>query len=167
MGVEEHRKYAVGNIGFAVVTVSDTRSEENDESGAIMKKMIAEHGHRVVWYGIIKNEKEEVRRVAERLLSAEDVDAIVFSGGTGVSSKDITIEAILPLMEKILPGFGEMFRYLSMKEIGSAAIMSRAMAGIANEKAIFCLPGSKNAVELAMEKIILKECGHILWEVRK
>jgi len=167
MGVDEHKKHAVKNIGFAIVIVSDTRNEKNDESGAIMKEMIKESDNRVVWYGIIKNDGDAIRRKAEELLSMDETDAIIFSGGTGISSRDITVDTIAPLMEKHLPGFGEIFRFMSMKEIGSAAIMSRAMAGVARGKAIFCLPGSKNAVKLAMEEIILKECGHILWEVRK
>ena len=167
MGVEEHKKHAVKNIAFAVVVVSDTRNEENDESGKLMKRMIEESGNRVGWYGIVKNEKEDIKRIAEKLLSDEQIDAIIFSGGTGISSRDVTVDTIQPLMDKILPGFGEMFRYLSMKEIGSAAIMSRAMAGIKNKKALFSLPGSKNAVRVAMKEIILKECGHILWEARK
>ncbi len=167
MGVEEHKKHALKNIGFAVVVVSDTRSKENDESGKMIMEMIKEASHRVEWYGIIKNDVKEIEKTAENLLSMEKIDAIIFSGGTGISSRDVTVEATMPLMEKILPGFGEMFRFLSMKEIGSAAIMSRAVAGVADKKAIFCLPGSKNAVKLAMDEIILKECGHILWEVRK
>jgi len=167
MGVEEHKKHALKNIGFAVVVVSDTRSKENDESGKLIMEMIKEASHRVEWYGIIKNDMNEIEKTAENLLSMEKIDAIIFSGGTGISSRDVTVEATMPLMEKILPGFGEMFRFLSMKEIGSAAIMSRAVAGVADKKAIFCLPGSKNAVKLAMDEIILKECGHILWEVRK
>ena len=167
MGVEEHKKHALKNIGFAVVVVSDTRSKENDESGKMIMEMIKEASHRVEWYGIIKNDMNEIEKTAENLLSMEKIDAIIFSGGTGISSRDVTVEATMPLMEKILPGFGEMFRFLSMKEIGSAAIMSRAVAGVADKKAIFCLPGSKNAVKLAMDEIILKECGHILWEVRK
>jgi len=167
MGVEEHKKHALKNIGFAVVVVSDTRSKENDESGKLIMEMIKEASHRVEWYGIIKNDVKEIEKTAENLLSMEKIDAIIFSGGTGISSRDVTVEATMPLMEKILPGFGEMFRFLSMKEIGSAAIMSRAVAGVADKKAIFCLPGSKNAVKLAMDEIILKECGHILWEVRK
>jgi len=167
MGVDEHKRHAIKNIGFAVVIVSDTRNEKNDESGAMIKEMIRKKGDRVEWYGIIKNDEERIREVTRELLSAENVDAIIFSGGTGISSRDITVDTIMPLMEKHLPGFGEMFRFLSMKEIGSAAIMSRAAAGVAKRKAIFCLPGSKNAVELAMREIILKECGHILWEVRK
>ena len=143
MGVEEHKKHALKNIGFAVVVVSDTRRKENDESGKLIMEMIKEASHRVEWYGIIKNDMNEIEKTAENLLSMEKIDAIIFSGGTGISSRDVTVEATMPLMEKILPGFGEMFRFLSMKEIGSAAIMSRAVAEWLTKRQFSAFPVQK------------------------
>lgn len=167
MGAIEHKKHSIKDIGFALVIVSDTRTEENDASGALMKELISKAGHRVVSYKIVKNDKNEISSEALRLLSLDDVEAIIFCGGTGISSRDVTIEAIKPIFEKELNGFGEIFRILSMEEIGSAAIMSRATAGVTRGKAIFCIPGSKNAVKLALKRLILEECGHILWEVKR
>ncbi|HHF56527.1 MAG TPA: MogA/MoaB family molybdenum cofactor biosynthesis protein [Thermoplasmatales archaeon] len=167
MGVEEHKKHAIQNISFALITVSDSRNEATDESGALIKEMAGKEGHSITEYRIIKNDRKEIEDVVKELLDRRDVDAILFCGGTGISSKDITVDTVKPFLEKELPGFGEMFRMLSMQEIGTAAMLSRAIAGIARRKAIFCIPGSKNAVKLAMEKIILEECGHILWEARK
>ncbi|MCD6330962.1 MAG: molybdenum cofactor biosynthesis protein MoaB [Thermoplasmata archaeon] len=162
MGVEEHKKHAIKNIKFAVFVVSDTRNEKTDESGKLIKELIEKKGHNAVEYKIIKNDEKEIINALQC-----NADAIVFCGGTGISKKDITIDVVKPLLQKELPGFGEMFRILSMEEIGTAAIMSRATAGIIDGKAVFCIPGSKNAVKTAMKKIILEECGHILWEARR
>lgn len=167
MGAIEHKKHSIKNIGFALVIVSDTRTKENDASGALMKELITKAGHNIVSYKIVKNDKEEISSEASRLLSLGDVNAIIFCGGTGISKRDVTIEAIKPIFEKELNGFGEVFRILSMEEIGSAAIMSRATAGVRNGRAIFCIPGSKGAVKLALESLILEECGHILWEAKR
>jgi len=167
MGVEEHKKHAIQNISFAVVTVSDSRNEATDESGMLIKEMVGKRRYSIAEYRIIKNDRKQIEDTMKELLDRNDVDVIIFCGGTGISSKDMTVDTIKPFLEKELPGFGEMFRMLSMQEIGTAAMLSRATAGIARKKAIFCIPGSKNAVKLAMEKIILEECGHILWEVRK
>ncbi|RLF45100.1 MAG: molybdenum cofactor biosynthesis protein [Thermoplasmata archaeon] len=167
MGIEEHKKHALKKIGFAVVTVSDTRNEMTDESGALIMEKLKKEGHSIKDYRIIKNEREKIEKTLKELLKKNDVDAVIFCGGTGISSKDVTVDAIKPFLQKELPGFGEIFRMLSMEEIGTAAMLSRTTAGIANKKAIFCIPGSKNAARLAIEKIILKECGHILWEARR
>ena len=162
MSVEEHKKHAIKNIKFAVFVVSDTRNEKTDESGKLIKELIEKNKHNIVEYKIIKNDEKEILNALQY-----NADAIIFCGGTGISKKDITIDVVKPLLQKELPGFGEMFRILSIEEIGTAAIMSRATAGIIDGKAIFCIPVSKNAVKTAMEKIILEECGHILWEARK
>jgi len=164
MGAKDHKKHSIKDISFALVTVSDTRTEENDESGKIIIEFIEKAGHRVVDYGIMKDDREMIAREAKRLLSEEDVQAIIFTGGTGIARRDVTVEAVRPFLEKELPGFGEIFRALSMEEIGSAAMLSRATAGISNGKALFCIPGSRGAVKLALKKLILEECGHILWE---
>lgn len=162
-----HKHLYEGKIGFAIIVTSDTRNFENDESGSIMKRLIEEYGYIVAYYDIVKNDKGKIKEKLEETLKNEDVNIIIFSGGTGISKRDVTVDAVKPLLEKELSGFGEIFRWLSYKEIGSAAIMSRAFAGIKNGKAIFCLPGSKNAVELAMKEIILREAAHIMGEVNK
>ena len=167
MGSKEHKKHAVANIGFGVVTISDTRTVETDTSGMLIRELIVGEGHHVGHYSIIKDEKRGISNLLQDLLRDDSLDAFIFSGGTGISTRDITPEAIRPLLDKELPGFGEMFRFLSMDEIGSAAMMSRAIGGISNGKPIFCIPGSRGAVSLAMRKIILKETGHMLYEVRK
>lgn len=164
MGAKDHKKHALKNIGFAIVTVSDTRTQADDFSGALIKKLVVKAGHRVIAYELLKNDKNMIIRAASKLLVRDGVDAVVFCGGTGISSKDITVESIRPMFDKELSGFGEIFRSISYKEIGSAAIMSRAIAGVVEGKIVFCIPGSKNAAKLVMEKLILAECGHILWE---
>ena len=167
MGSKDHKKHAALNIGFAVVTISDTRTVETDTSGLLVRDLIEDAGHHVEHYSIIKDDGEAIERLARMLFQETTVDAIVFCGGTGISPRDITPESVRPLLEKELPGFGELFRNLSQREIGSAAMMSRALAGIANGKAIFCIPGSRAAVSLAMDQLILQETGHLLWEMRK
>jgi molybdenum cofactor biosynthesis protein B len=167
LGHHEHKKHAVENIGFALVTVSDTRTVEDDESGKLILKLIEGAGHKVVSYNIVKDTERDIRFEAERVLGKEDVSAAIFCGGTGVAARDVTIETIKPMLDKELSGFGEIFRVMSLEEIGSAAIMSRATAGVRKGKVIFCIPGSKGAVKLAMTKLILEECGHILWEANK
>jgi len=167
LGAHEHKKHSIKNINFAIVTISDTRTKQNDLSGILIQEILKNNGHNINHYEIIKDDKKEIMSKAKNILSIEDIQAIIFTGGTGISSRDITIEAIKPLIQKELPGFGEIFRMLSMDEIGSAAIMSRAIGGIADDKIIFCIPGSKGAVKLAMEQLILKECGHMLWEINR
>ncbi len=167
MGSKEHKHHAVKDIGFAVVTISDTRTAETDTSGILIREFIKDAGHRIEHTSIIRDERESITGLTRTLLDDPSIDAIILTGGTGISNRDITPESVRPLIEKELPGFGELFRTLSMSEIGSAAMMSRAMAGIANKKAIFCIPGSRGAVSLAMKRLILEEAGHMLWEVRK
>jgi len=167
LGAHEHKKHSIKNINFAIVTISDTRTKQNDLSGILIQEILKNNGHNINHYEIIKDDKKEIMSKAKNILSIDDIQAIIFTGGTGISSRDITIESIKPLIQKELPGFGEIFRMLSMDEIGSAAIMSRAIGGIADDKIIFCIPGSKGAVKLAMEQLILKECGHMLWEINR
>jgi len=165
MSHKRHKKNAPESVKAAVVTVSDTRTMEDDLSGAIIKDILTENGHQVVEYDVIRDDVGIIREKINRILSS-DVDIIIMNGGTGVSKRDVTVEALEGLIEKELPGFGELFRYLSYKEIGTTAILSRAFAGVSKEKAIICLPGSKNAVTLGMN-FIVGELGHLVWEVRK
>jgi molybdenum cofactor biosynthesis protein B len=152
---------------FAVVVTSDTRSEKDDETGKVAKGFIESEGHRVVRHLILPNNEERIKAEIKRLLNDDAIQVVITSGGTGIGSKDKTIAAVTPLFSKDMPGFGEHFRRLSYDDVGGAAIMSRATAGVANGKLIFCLPGSKNAMKIALTKIILPNIGHMQWEIHR
>ena len=155
-------------ISCAVITVSDTRNIATDESGRLIKELLKASNHQVSCYEIIPDESVFIRQTVEQVIHKEDVEAVMISGGTGISYRDVTIESIKPLFEKELPGFGELFRFLSYQyDIGTASILSRATCGIANNRIIFSLPGSLKAVQFAMEKIILAELGHMVMEIHK
>ena len=146
-----------------VITVSDTRTEEDDSSGDHIVNALEDKGVSVISKVIIPDDESLISSaITERL---NEADVILITGGTGVSSRDVTVETIK--FDKVLPGFGELFRYLSYKEIGSSAIMSRATLGIKDNVPVFCLPGSLNAVKLAMDKLVLPEIGHLLGELRR
>ncbi len=167
MGYEEHKKHAHGPVNCAVITVSSTRSHEEDTSGKEIMSLLEAKGHTVAGYNIIKDDIPMIQTQVEGSLNDRGVQAIIINGGTGIGGKDVTIEAVKPFLEKELVGFGELFRHLSYKEIGSPAIMSRALAGVASGKIIICLPGSTNACKLAMENLILPELGHMVHEIGK
>lgn len=155
------------SLGCAIITVSDTRTKETDKSGQFIQEILRIYGHSTIEYLIIKDEKLAVVTQIEDLCQREDIDAVIFNGGTGIAPRDTTYDAIEHLLEKTLPGFGELFRWLSYQEIGSRAIASRAVAGIYKSKLVFSLPGSTNAVKLAVEKLILPELVHLLLQLRK
>ena len=165
VGVEEHRKAAVPNVRCAVITVSDTRAHETDVSGRAIVELLEDAGHIVAKRQILRDEPMDVRDAV--LANVADVDAIITTGGTGITSRDSTYEAVASIFEKHLDGFGELFRMLSYEEIGSAAMMTRAAAGVARGTAIFLLPGSEHAVRLGMTKLILPELGHVVRELRR
>lgn len=166
--LNNHRKQSATNIRNAIITISDTRNYETDKSGKIIKRLLEDAGHVVEKYIIVSDEEKKIQSAVEGMLNTDEIDVILMNGGTGIAKRDVTIEAIRPFLDKELPGFGELFRYLSYElDIGSASILSRAVAGAAGNKVIFALPGSSGAVTLAMEKIILKEIGHLVNEVRK
>jgi len=168
MSHEEHLKYAeeISNINVAVLTVSDTRTKETDESGKILIHILKDCNKcNVVYYEIVKDETKEIENFINKVI--DDVDVIITNGGTGISKRDVTIETVKKFFEKTLDGFGEIFRYLSYAEIGSGAIMSRATAGVCKGKIIISIPGSPNAVKLALEKIVIPEISHIVWELRR
>ena len=167
MGHIEHKHIAPKNIKCAVITVSDTRTEEQDTSGKAIVELLRAAGHEPQYFGIIKDEPEQIRNKLEDVLTLDDIQAVVVDGGTGMGIRDITIEAIEPKFDKVLPGFGELFRMLSFEEIGSSAMMSRASAGVINGKIVFCIPGSEKAVRLAVNKLIAPELGHVVLEVSK
>ncbi|AFY76061.1 molybdenum cofactor synthesis domain protein [Pleurocapsa sp. PCC 7327] len=150
------------SVNCAVITVSDTRTFETDRSGQLIEQLLQQAGHRVDAYAIIKDEPTQIETQLRQLCEIPDVDAIVFSGGTGIAPRDTTYDALSKLLEKTLPGFGEIFRYLSYQEIGSRAIASRATAGVYRQKLVFSLPGSSSAVKLALEKLILPELVHLV-----
>jgi molybdenum cofactor biosynthesis protein B len=168
-GYAEHKNLSADkdHLPFAVVTVSDSRDEETDKSGKIIKELLEGKGHRVARYRIVKDDTDAVREELEACLSSPDVCVVVTNGGTGVARRDGTYEVVTSFLEKTLSGFGEIFRMLSYEDIGAGAIMSRATAGIARGKVVFAIPGSSGAVRLAMEKLILEEAGHLYWEITK
>jgi len=156
-----------GALGFAVLTLSDTRTEENDKSGQYLHAAIAAAGHRVVRYAVVKDEPADVAAQLRGALNDPAVAIVVTNGGTGIAARDTAYETVVGLLEKRLDGFGELFRMLSYEEIGAAAMLSRAVAGIAAGRVIFSLPGSTKAVRLGMEKLILPQAGHLYYELRK
>ena len=151
-----------------VITVSDTRTEETDKSGMLMKTLLEENGHKIVRYEIVKDEQLSINEAILKGCQDTLVDAILLNGGTGIAKRDVTIETVQEIIEKEIIGFGELFRMLSYTEdIGSAAILSRAIAGVAMNTAIFSTPGSSGAVKLAMNKLILPELAHVIREIRR
>ncbi|MDO7487876.1 MogA/MoaB family molybdenum cofactor biosynthesis protein [Peribacillus frigoritolerans] len=168
MSVKNHKKAVTEAVRCMVITVSDTRDEETDKSGALMKELLKSSGHEVTEYVIVKDERKAIQDAITSGSKSGTVDVILTNGGTGIAKRDVTIEAVKELMTKEIPGFGEIFRMLSYQEdIGSAAILSRAIAGVVNNKAVFSTPGSSGAVRLAMNKLILPELGHVVGELRK
>jgi len=167
MGHQEHREKSPRSVNCAVLTISDSRTEVDDESGRFIRDKLNENGHGVLFYSILRNEAESIKGTIEKLLGEKELQIIITSGGTGVSRRDITVETITPVLEKTLAGFGELFRFLSFQEIGTASMMSRAVAGVARGKVILCIPGSLGAATLAMEKIILPEIGHMVREATR
>ena len=156
-----HHRHAAASVACAVVTVSDSRTPETDVSGTRIRTALEEAGHRVVSYDILPDEPARIREHVERALANPDVWAVIVNGGTGIAPRDTTYEALTSLFEKRLDGFGELFRMLSWEQVGSAAMLSRAAAGVARGKILASLPGSPDAVTLAMERLLVPELGHI------
>ena len=156
-----HHDHDADTVAVAVVTVSSSRSLEEDASGDRIVDAFESAGHEVVVRELVDDEFDGVQGTVDRLVRRDDTDAVVTTGGTGVTPDDVTPEAVRPLFEKTLPGFGELFRRLSYEEVGTRTVGSRATAGIADATAVFCLPGSENAVRLGVEDVILPEIGHL------
>jgi len=167
MGVKEHRKHGPKIVVAAVLTVSDTRNRRTDETGKIIRQALEKAGHKVMRQGIVKDEKKEILSWLRAALADPVIHAIIINGGTGISRRDVTIEVVRPLLEKELPGFGEIFRMLSFKKIGGAAMMSRALAGTSKRKIVICTPGSPDAARLALEELLLSDLGHMVWEAKR
>ena len=162
-----HKAEAPKSVRCYVLTVSDTRTEENDTSGRAIADLLSAAGHTVAARAIVKDDPASVRATIARQLASTDVQAIITTGGTGITSRDSTFEAVDALLEKRLDGFGELFRMLSFEQIGPAAMMSRASAGLAAGKIVVSLPGSEGAVRLAMERLLLPELGHLVQQASK
>ncbi|MFO0922214.1 MAG: molybdenum cofactor biosynthesis protein B [Pirellulales bacterium] len=165
MSVEEHKAKARATLEIAIITISDTRTFETDRGGSLIEKLTLANGHRIADRRIIRDDVELIRATVEELLPTE-VDAILLTGGTGLGPRDVTFEALAPLLEQTIPGFGELFRMLSYAEIGAASMLSRAFAGVCKHTLLFALPGSPAAVQLAMEKLVLPELPHLVSHVR-
>jgi molybdenum cofactor biosynthesis protein B len=173
MGSEEHKLKAPKEVRFALVTCSSSRFESlkqgkpfKDESGDLAERMVKSAGFSISYRTIVSDDPNAIRQIVEELCSKPDVDIIVLSGGTGLTPKDLTVDAVKPMFEKEIPGFGEIFRILTFQEEGSIAILSRATAGVYKGKAVFILPGSPKAVKLAFERIIIPEAAHIVLHIR-
>ena len=166
MSVAEHKARGKKSIRCFVITVSDTRSQDTDSSGQIIKSLLQAAEHQIAGYGIVKDEPAQIEALLTEALAAFEIDAVIVNGGTGIAPRDGTYEVVSRLLEKKLDGFGEIFRYLSYLDIGSAAIMSRSAAGAARGKVLISLPGSKGAVTLAMEKLVVPEIRHMVSQLQ-
>ncbi len=168
MAYDQHTHAAEPNVArCAVVTLSDTRTEQTDGSGRRIRELMTEAGHRVAHYQVVRDDPAEFEPLLLSLLTRDDVDAVLTNGGTGISRRDQTIAIVERHLDQPLPGFGELFRMLSWDQIGSGAMLSRTVGGIAKGKVVFAMPGSTKAVELAMTRLILPEIKHLLFELRK
>ncbi|CAH2716076.1 Molybdenum cofactor biosynthesis protein B [Neobacillus rhizosphaerae] len=168
MSTQEHKQEAPKTVNCKVITVSDTRDQDTDKSGKLMMELLEQAGHNIADYVIVKDVSEHIQTEILKGCDRDDIDVILTNGGTGIAKRDVTIETIQGLLEKEIVGFGELFRLLSYQEdIGSAAILSRAIAGVVKNKAVFSTPGSSGAVKLAMNKLILPEIGHVVREIKK
>jgi molybdopterin adenylyltransferase len=163
----EHKATAPHSIGCWVLTVSDTKTPETDTSGQLIRKLLTDAGHHVIGSSIVRDEPKDVQRVIGEACARDEVQAVLVTGGTGVTSRDSTYEAIEALLDKRLPGFGELFRMLSYQEVGAAAMMSRAQLGVHARRVVVSMPGSPNACRLALEKLVIPELSHLIREVSR
>ena len=166
MGQHEHHAAAPRTVTVAVVTLSDSRSPADDRTGDTIVALLEAAGHSGAGRELVREDPPAIRAALEAAL-AGPAQAVILNGGTGIAPRDSTPEIVAPLLECELPGFGELFRQLSFREIGAAAMLSRALAGVARGKLLFALPGSKAACRLALERLILPELGHLVGELRK
>lgn len=169
---EEHKAKAPTSLNFAIITISTSRFERlqtnekvRDPSGELISTALKNAGHSIVYRETLSDNTEHIQDCLRRIKTDHSIDVVITCGGTGITPTDVTIEAAEPLLDKILPGFGELFRIISYNKIGSPAIMTRAMAGIMAAKIVFCLPGSPHAVETALTELIIPEIGHIVTHV--
>jgi molybdenum cofactor biosynthesis protein B len=165
--VDEHRAAAPEQIRCAVLTLSDTRTPETDTSGGYIREALASAGHVVADYRVLKDDPDPIAALVQAWAADPGIDAVLTNGGTGIARRDSTYDALAGLLEKRIDGFGELFRMLSWEEIGAAAMLSRAVAGTIGSTLVVAMPGSSNAVRLAMEKLVLPELRHLVYELRK
>ena len=161
----EHRAQAPDSVRVAVIVVSDTRTLETDKGGLLIEELLEAAGHEIASRQVVRDDLEAIKGVAADAISS-DSEVVILTGGSGIGPRDVTPEAIRPMLTRELPGFGEVFRVLSFEQVGAATMLSRAFAGVAGRTLVFVLPGSTNAVQLAMEKLIVPEIGHLVREVR-
>jgi molybdenum cofactor biosynthesis protein B len=164
---EQHREIAArqGPIPLAIITVSDTRTRENDTGGDLIEQRAIAAGHQVVFRTIVRDEPDQIGALLDQIISETKARLLLFTGGTGIAPRDTTYDVISRRIEKPMPGFGELFRMLSFAEVGPAAMLSRATAGVYRGRLVFSMPGSPNAVQVAMDKLIIPEIEHLAWEV--
>ena len=162
-----HRRDAPGLVPTVIVTVSDSRSLETDSGGALVEEMLGAAGQPVTGRRIVPDEPEAIRAALDQAIAESESRAVIMTGGTGIAPRDVTPDTIEPELDRLVPGFGELFRMLSYEDIGSAALLSRALAGLKQGKVVFVIPGSRGAVRLAMEKLIVPELGHLAGEAIK
>ncbi len=163
----EHRAHAPKSIACFVLTVSDTRTRETDTGGAAVRELLTASGHRIAGSAIVRDEPVEVQRIVRERCADPAVQVVILTGGTGITARDSTFEAVEALLDKRLPGFGELFRMLSYQEIGAAAMLSRAQAGVRNGRIVVSLPGSPGACRLGLERLLIPELGHLVREVNR
>lgn len=166
MGVHQHRKAAPASVGVGILSVSTTRTLENDESGLWIARRAKKEGHEVRFHQVVTDEITAIREAALKSIRNHDLKALLVTGGTGITPKDVTIEAIKPLFAKEMAAFGSIFAQLSYEEIDSAAILSRAAAGVIGSTVVFCMPGSKKACQLACRALIFPELGHVVAHIQ-
>lgn len=165
---DQHRRTAreQGSVRLAIVTVSDTRTPETDKNGIWLREQIAQMGHQVVAYELVRDDPSAIDGILNNLL-VTDAQVLLFNGGTGISPRDNTYDVLAGRLQKVMPGFGELFRMLSYQDVGAAAMLSRAIAGVVDGRVLFSMPGSHGAVRLSWEKLIAPELHHVAWEVRR
>ncbi len=164
---DEHKAHAPRSIGCFVLTISDTKTPDTDTSGALIRELLDGAGHRVAGSAIVRDEPDQVRQIVRKAVADPGVQAVILTGGTGLTARDSTFEAVEALLDKRLPGFGELFRMLSYQEIGPAAMLSRAQLGVYQRRIVASLPGSPNACRLALEKLLIPELGHLVREATR
>jgi molybdenum cofactor biosynthesis protein B len=166
MGLEEHRRAAPERVRFAVLTISDTRSAQSDLGGDLLAEAIAGAGHALARRELVRDEAPAIRAAIEAAVADPEVDLVLATGGTGIAPRDVTFDTLRELLDSEIPGFGELFRWLSWREIGSATILSRAIGGLRRGKVVLALPGSPKALRLAMDEIVLREAAHLVAQAR-
>jgi molybdenum cofactor biosynthesis protein B len=167
MSVADHREHSPASVSVHVITVSDTRTLDTDTSGQLIVELLEAAGHRVAGRTLLRDEPDDVRSAVAAAAADGLADVVITTGGTGITARDGTFEAVDGLLTKRLPGFGELFRSISYQQIGAAAMLSRATAGLVGRTVVIVLPGSQHAVKLALEELVLPEIGHLVREARR